>query len=659
MNSLVGLGVFGTFGQPFGFQQTFYLGVDFNESLDLDENAIEVYPGNELYAVKRELVNGVYSVSFCIYSYVKELYSDRIGTFIGTCIVLQDGYAEADYIYRLLREVHNDTVNNTQNVESNTIKVQQAQNLIVREPADFIAVKANAIPVSKTPFYSTFVDPHKKILVRPDNSNSSAESKVTAFFDESLKYFTDADTMYFTFDEDVTAYAQKQGYIKIISWDEMIAQKTRQQQYAVVRTKKGIHRHSDMNETANAMAAADSVVEPTVREESPVYKDIPITAEPATDFSDPRRPFDLWDNPEDLWTMAEINYRVKEYNRLFNYTSSLLEHIQTSGKKGSKPDVPMIGSAPKQKPKSNKKSLRRILLGSKRRRGIMLLLVAGLLCLCGGVYNFFFNKNNQSIVSNTAVVPVKKLEPVAPQPNLDSIKAAAAADSLRAAQSADTVVPHRIEGDKAAIAQATEQSLKSTLRKSTSKVPKPESVAPPEKVLPEPYVPDDYMALSKKAGDSIRTIKSIAKTAQHAQQTPIAPQPATTIPVAKKKVAPIASATTKTEAAPSKPKNDYLGVKDLRPMPNFEISQNDIVALTRSGIKNKTVEEIVKIVFDNVPTNIGNVYRGQETDYIGLLLSANKQSFQKVGDDYVCTSDVVVLHIPAYRAPRLPVVFPK
>ena len=143
MNNLLGLGVFGTFGQPYGFQQAFSFDVEFSKSLDLDNEEIALFPGTELYSVKREFVNGVYSIAFCLYAHAREMNANRNGTFIGSAIVLQQVYVDPNTIYKLLRELHDDIVNNAQNLSNNTIQVRQAVNLNVKEPAQFQTVKFN------------------------------------------------------------------------------------------------------------------------------------------------------------------------------------------------------------------------------------------------------------------------------------------------------------------------------------------------------------------------------------------------------------------------------------------------------------------------------------------------------------------------------------
>jgi cytoskeletal protein RodZ len=650
MNSLIGLGVLGTFGQPFGYQQTFYLGAGFTDSLDLDENAIEIYPGHELYAVRKELVEGVYTIGFCIYSHVKELYSDRTGTFIGTCIVLQDGYADAEYIYKILRELHDDTISNTQNIEDDTIKVQQAQHLIVREPVDFPAVRANVIPISKTPFYSTHVDEGKKYLVEADHSDKRPlDEKVTAFFDESLKYYTDASSMYFTFDNDVAAYVAKKDLIDSLDWSEFANYKSRHQQQGVVRTKKGIQKQSD-TQSDDFSPPEDASVVPTNTETD-------LAVDPENE--DPNKPFDIWDDPDRGWTKDEAKSKTKEYNRLFRYTSILVNHVNDSGKSKNKKLEAGREAANGDRPAKNGKSV------ANRKRGILILVIAGFLCLFGGFYNFFFSKTNQTIISTTASShePTQNddppVRPLSQQPTQQEV--------------AKSTTPETDRPKTKAIAKIQQQPA-----------------AEPKKVLPEEYVPDEPAPAVKKAatasnatplrGTHARANNIVVKdppvaTPPPVKQVAISPNitPLRAAYVNRATLLPLATAqvpdTTRQHrhrrqgAAPLTPAPivspaDTKG-RDLKPAPNFEMTQKDIAVFANSGVKNKTLTEIVRIVFSSVPTNVGNVYKGQEAEYASMLLGINSPAFQKNGNDYVCTADYVILHIPAYKNPRLPVIAPK
>ena len=218
MENLLGLGVFGTFGQPHGYQQAFNFDVEFSKSLDLDHEEISLFPGAELYSVKREFVNGVYSIAFCLYSYAREMNANRNGTFIGSTIVLQQVYVDPNTIYKLLRELHDDIINNAQNLSNNTIQVRQAVNLNVKEPAQFQTVKFNTKTIENTPYYSTKVNPQKKFFIHPGSVDNTPQ--VVRFFDEALKSYKDAETLYFSFSDKIFHYVNKKGAIKVIEWED-------------------------------------------------------------------------------------------------------------------------------------------------------------------------------------------------------------------------------------------------------------------------------------------------------------------------------------------------------------------------------------------------------------------------------------------------------
>jgi hypothetical protein len=141
MKNLLGLGVFGTFGKPYGFQQYFYFDTDFNQTLDLNTNAIEIFPSTELFSVKREIHNGLTSICISKYSYANEINSNRGGTFIGSCILLNEAYTNSENIYLLLTELHNDLILSEKNLINSVLQVQQATQLEVKEPIQFDNVK--------------------------------------------------------------------------------------------------------------------------------------------------------------------------------------------------------------------------------------------------------------------------------------------------------------------------------------------------------------------------------------------------------------------------------------------------------------------------------------------------------------------------------------
>lgn len=618
MINQVGIGVFGTFGEPHGYQQAFYSGVGFNESLDLDDSAIEFYPGSELYAVKRELIGGVYTVCFCTYSYVRELNTERFGTFLGTCVVLRNSYAEADYIYKALRTLHESTIKNVHNVENGILKPLQVQDIAILEPAEFVALNANIIPISKTPFFSSYVDSGRSQLITP--SELIADDKhsiVTSFFDEALKQYNDTGSLYFSFDENVSEFVSKEGKIAVTVWEDFINRKTQGPDTTVVRTKKGIHKPAgaaaDTTYTNNKPSAATATnTQDTYPDlETPHQKTPTYTADDSTDDEyDEYKPFDLWEDPipENGWSKEEVKYRAKEYNRLFKYTNTLIEHMNQPGNKKQKQKTKKVTEDNLYAEPTN---------GSKRKKRILLLLAIVLVTTgCIAAYTILSGKNKKQTVSAPTPAVVQQPDPF--DDNADS--------------STDTSLT-------AAPTQATDIVVSTTTES-------PAATTPPAKDKDEEVAP----------------MQPVAKaTTQPAAE----PKPAATVPPPQK--TPTITFT-KDEATANNTGNRtlmsavapmYHKSKELRPRPNIEMNQNDVTFLKETGIKNKTPSEITRILFDNVPSNIGNIYRGQEDQFAAAIYNRNKQLFQKSGSDYICTTNDMTLRIPAYKSPRLPVVYPK
>lgn len=601
MNNRIGLGVFGTFGDPLGYQQEFYFDVRFVNSLDLNEFAIEFYPGADLYAVKREIIDGVYTVCFCIYTYARELNTERFGTFIGSCIVLQDSYTDTDYIYQSLNELHKSILNNPNYLKGNTINVATAKEIAVTEPNDFVAARANAIPISKTPFFTPYVDPQKNYLVLPDgNSTMPQEAQVLQFFEEAQKYHTDTTTLYYSTDSNVIDFVRQEDILSIQDWQTYCSRKQEAPKTAVVRTKKGVHKPAATFDDATTVAQPEATYTPASSYTPPV-ESTPIT-EPQIDTAhqaylpknsdsyltddddDPYKPFDLWDEPipETGWNKQETTYRVKEYNRLFRYTNVLLEHIHQP-------------SASDPERKTGKKKL------------IIALLILLVLAIAVAVYVVFFhNKQNNK------------------PPNFKS-------------------------------GSQTEKAVKDTAQP-RSAAPKPATTDTPPAPTPEEKTQEPPKAIQKVVPE---------KSTTSSPPTDKTDKPALITPTSA-----IESAETgvglyvpgKEVPSPNVNNNSIPGdlkPKTLHPRPNTLLSQNDIPALKEAGIKDKTLTELIKILFESSPQNIGYIYKGQEQQYGALLISNNKIFFKRTATDYICTADQQLLHIPAYNSPRLPAVYPK
>jgi hypothetical protein len=293
MKNLLGLGVFGTFGKPYGFQQYFYFDTDFNQTLDLNTNAIEIFPSTELFSVKREIHNGLNSICISKYSHANEINSNRGGTFIGSCILLNEAYTNSENIYLLLTELHNDLISSEKNLINSVLQVQQATQLEVKEPIQFDNVKSQLIYLKETDYYSTRVDQSKKFLIVP-KSNEDKPTQIKTFIETAIKYFNDVDTLYFTFDEKVVRYVNQKGLLKSINWTSFLDQKEAviKERAEVKRSQEGrLGKFESNNQNRKSNSSHGS--------------------------------FTHWDYKKQRWDENEVKKRVDEYNRLFEYCSEL------------------------------------------------------------------------------------------------------------------------------------------------------------------------------------------------------------------------------------------------------------------------------------------------------------------------------------------------
>lgn len=296
MSNLLGLGVFGTFGKPYGFQQYFYFDAVFNQTLDLNTNAIEIFPTTELYSVKREIFNGKYSICICKYTYANETNSNRGGTFIGSCILLNETYTSSDNIYSLLEELHNDLITSKKNILNLTLQVQQATQLEVKEPTHFETIKSQLKQLKGTDFCSKDINQSQKILIIP-NVNGDKVAQIKTFIENSIEYFNDVDTLYFTFDENVIDYVNKKGLLKSINWkmfldikENLIKERTEK-----IRLENGKRKILDKSKFNNNKNRTND------------------------DFT-------TWTYKKQKWQSNEVKNRVEEYNRLFEYCLILQNH---------------------------------------------------------------------------------------------------------------------------------------------------------------------------------------------------------------------------------------------------------------------------------------------------------------------------------------------
>lgn len=905
MNNEVGLGIFGTFGEPHGFQQVFYYGAQFRGSLDLNDSAIEFYPGADLYAVRREIVDGVHSICICIYSYAQQLDTTRMGTFLGSCMVLQDGFTEAEYIYKVLHSMHDDLMTNPDNVEDQVIKAEQGSDIVIREPAEFVAAQANLIPLNRTPFFSAYVDDEKTYLVVPSpHAFGNTGKEVVDFIDEALKHYSDTGTVYFSFDKNVYEFVRSSGIIPILEWNDFIERKLQMQQSTAVRTKKGIQKAPPSEAIAEISADRVSPEDTLGTSEQHTYYNDDVEV-----ANDPFKPFLLWDQPEEVWSENEIRYRVNEYNRLFRYTNTLVEHInepvEEESKGGKKrvlvagalllliggsvavyylgvyrpsqgasllavretprivqqsnivtdsaaaisvvdssvsaemaasleskpknkaadidynqiladlnaleakfedqPEAPSVikeviavntnkpaealpvNAAPKdvatngatiapptavsapaqvQSPvapagtglasaaPSDKSAIPDIHVPPMPRANLP---ASALYSGKPRTEPAYVDFKNVGTTTTTATPPAKPASPVVKQQNnvapaiTTTVVAAAAkptsqspsalpiapatvaqpqaskpATAIAATQSATVAKPatQSVDGTVQAVAVKTTpvitQSVTAAAQPVTTKTttttvaqpfgnkPAPATAQPVTSTTispttfnkATPAVVNTVVATTNSVVAAAKPVATanVSPAAQNASTNsvpssakPVATQTASVQPTAAKRdsnktpaqgttagntantfslaKAPISSGVSAGEmtranavALPqlkTSPDPEQVKLKTLYPRPNGNITQRDIPVLSQAGIKNKTLTQLTQLIMDNAPESVGKYYKGQELQYAAALLNSNRQAFQRIGNDYVCTGDYLMLHIPAIIKPSRPAVFPK
>lgn len=87
---------------------------------------------------------------------------------------------------------------------------------------------------------------------------------------------------------------------------------------------------------------------------------------------------------------------------------------------------------------------------------------------------------------------------------------------------------------------------------------------------------------------------------------------------------------------------------DLSPVSNKFLNENDYRIVARSLTPNIKLEDVVKVIFNKNPTEIGNIYSGQEANYSKHLLERNKQCFEEKDGIYYFAKDTL-RQIPSYK----------
>lgn len=220
MKDKIDIGAIGTFGLPNGCTQSgFYNGKikTHNKSLDLNANAIKIFPNTILYILRREVISNEPSMIFGKYSFAKEKNSNRGGTFIGSFISFYNCFTNANQIYSLLNEFHSSLIENENNISNAVLQVSHSSEFKVKLPKDFEKLNENLNPLSGTEFFSNTISQNQNFVVYTEETT---EDKIVKFFQNSIEFFPNSETIYFSQSRDIAEFVNEKGLLKIIRFNE-------------------------------------------------------------------------------------------------------------------------------------------------------------------------------------------------------------------------------------------------------------------------------------------------------------------------------------------------------------------------------------------------------------------------------------------------------
>lgn len=211
MVNSINLIAFGTFGNPNGFKQTFFVGskelAKSVKAFDLNTNAIKLFANSKVYAIRKEYANGFKTVAYSVYSYAKEHNSDRSGTFIGSSILYTDKIAKEHITIAQLNEFHNQLV--TKNVFNDLISVNHSDKFVVVKPKDFDKIEFHLREIE----IPNFRHNTGNYLVVFCNINDNYLSK---FLKDSIDLLNVYDAIYFTDSQEVAEFVHQKGVYKLV-----------------------------------------------------------------------------------------------------------------------------------------------------------------------------------------------------------------------------------------------------------------------------------------------------------------------------------------------------------------------------------------------------------------------------------------------------------
>ncbi|AZA84438.1 hypothetical protein C1637_06235 [Chryseobacterium lactis] len=212
MNSTYFFSAFGTFGNPYGFRQSFFLGGSSSvakeiRTYDLKTDAIKLFPETSIYSMRKDFAGGSNLISYAVYKFAKEQNSDRGGTFIGSSLLFVNKTAPESITINALNDFQNNLEKN--NLSEGTITVNHSDHFSVRKPKDFDKIGFNIKEIEDLNFSLT-TQSYLVVYCETD------ASKLQPFFSKALELLNVYDTIYFTQSHEIAEFVKQKGIFKIV-----------------------------------------------------------------------------------------------------------------------------------------------------------------------------------------------------------------------------------------------------------------------------------------------------------------------------------------------------------------------------------------------------------------------------------------------------------
>lgn len=204
---------FGTFGNPNGFRQSFFLGgnpaiAKEIRTFDLKTDAIKLLPQTSIYSIRKDHAGGCNLISYSVYTFAKEQNSDRGGTFIGSSLLFIDKTAPESIIINTLNDFHSTLEKN--NISDGTITISHSDQFSIQKPKDFDKIGFNLQEMADVDFKKA----SQQYLVVYCETNPS---QLAGFFSRSMDLLNVYDTIYFTQSHEIGEFVKLKRIFTIVN----------------------------------------------------------------------------------------------------------------------------------------------------------------------------------------------------------------------------------------------------------------------------------------------------------------------------------------------------------------------------------------------------------------------------------------------------------